>query len=290
MKVTSVPYPIRAGIRFLITPFRTPISWLIQHEMLPEWTANYLPHRWAMLPYTLYGNNWKSKYFSSPIDAIGAGIFLRGLHRWESETVPVLVEYLRKSTCFVDVGANCGIYTVIGCAVNPKIKVIALEPVPQIFEALQRNVRENHLENHVTAMQVAVSNVEGVVPFHQSDEPTMGSLNANGYRGYGGTIIEVKTIVLDSLGVKPDLIKIDVEGFEDVVLEGASKILAQDRPYIILEANPDGPHQRVTEILAGHGYEFFHLRPEGLRKAAEIQPDAKELCRNWLCVHPVRPK
>jgi FkbM family methyltransferase len=90
-------------------------------------------------------------------------------------------------------------------------------------------------------LQAAASKEEGSLPFHESDEPTMGSLNVAGYGGYSGKLIQVRVVTLDSLNFKADLIKIDVEGFEDVVLEGAEELLSAGRPRIILEANTDGP-------------------------------------------------
>ncbi len=97
-------------------------------------------------------------------------------------------------------------------------------------------------------------------------------------------MIQVRVVTLDSLNIKPDLIKIDVEGFEDVVLEGAAEVLSTCRPRIILEANPDGPYKRVTEILRRHGYGFQHLTPSGPLAASAIQPkEGAHIC-NWLCL------
>ncbi|HSR09271.1 MAG TPA: FkbM family methyltransferase [Bryobacteraceae bacterium] len=252
--------------------------------LTPRSARKFIPHRWTIEPFTLYGNGWSCKYQAGARDAIGHHIFLRGLRNWEAETVPVFRELVKTSRCFLDVGANFGIYTLVGCFTNANLQVIAMEPVPAISAVLRENVRCNHLEGRVTVMQAAASKEEGSVPFHESDEPTMGSLNVKGYRGFSGKLIQVRTLRLDSLNVKPDLIKIDVEGFEDVVLEGAEELLATGRPRIIPEANPDGPYERVTEILRRHGYGFQHLTPSGPRAAEVIQPNAGEHFCNWLCL------
>jgi len=284
LKVESVPNPIRAGLRFLMTPLRTPISWLGQHGLLPPVTRSVIPYRWATEPFIVYGDRWSCKYQSGPRDAIGHFLFFNGLRKWESETIPLFTDLVRASRCFLDVGANFGIYTLVGCSVNPSLQVTALEPVPAINAALLENVRRNGFESRVTVIQAAASKEEGLVPFHESDEPTMGSLNVEGYGGHSGKLIQVRTLTLDSLNVKPDLIKIDVEGFEDVVLEGAEELLVACRPRIILEANPDGPYERVTHILRRHDYLFQHLTPSGPRPAAFIQPSPGEDFRNWLCL------
>jgi FkbM family methyltransferase len=254
--------------------------------MLPLGARKFVPYRWATEPFTLYGDGWSCKYQSGPRDAIGHVLFLDGLRHWERETTGVFCDLLKTSRCFLDVGANFGIYTLIGCSINPSLQVIALEPVPAISAALRENVQCNGFENRVTVMQAAASKEEGWLPFHESDEPTMGSLNVEGYQGFSGKVIQVRVVTLDSLNVKPDLIKIDVEGFEDVVLEGAEQLLAICRPRIILEANPDGSYKRVTQILRRHGYGFQHLTPSGPRAAEVIQPNAGEHFCNWLCLPP----
>ena len=254
--------------------------------MLPRGARKFIPYRWATEPFTLYGDDWSCKYQSGPRDAIGHLLFLDGLRNWERETTPVFRNLLKTSRCFLDVGANFGVYTLIGCSLNPDLQVVAVEPVPAISAALRENVRCNGFENRVTVLQAAASKEEGSLPFHESDEPTMGSLNVAGYGGYSGKLIQVRVVTLDSLNSKADLIKIDVEGFEDVVLEGAEELLSAGRPRIILEANLDGPYERVTQILRRHGYRFQHLTPSGPRPAEVIQPNPGEHFCNWLCLPP----
>ncbi len=88
MRAESVPVPIRRSLRFLMTPLRTPISWLGQHGMLPPGARKFIPYRWATQPFTLYGDGWSCKYQSGPRDAIGDFLFLDGLRNWERETTP----------------------------------------------------------------------------------------------------------------------------------------------------------------------------------------------------------
>ena len=124
------------------------------------------------------------------------------------------------------------------------------------------------------------------MPFHQADESTMGSLEVNGYSGQPGTVIQVKCRTLDSivqeLKLEPDFLKIDVEGFEHLVLSGASFVLGKFRPRIVLEANPGDPAGAITEILAKYGYEFQNITDTGLERRSEIIP--VDAYRNWLCV------
>jgi hypothetical protein len=88
--------------------------------------------------------------------------------------------------------------------------------------------------------------------------------------------------IVEELDIEPDFLKIDVEGFEDAVLAGASRVLSQFRPRIVLEANPGDPSDRMTKILSTHGYEFWLITDSGLERRSEIVP--VEAYRNWLCV------
>ena len=163
---------------------------------------------------------------------------------------------------------------------------MAVEPVPKICEALTRNVKVNHFDNRVKILNIALGESNGVVSFHEAEDSTMGSLAVDGYQGQRGRLIEVQCRILDSvveeLKIEPDFMKIDVEGFEHIVLSGATAMLNKYHPRIVLEANPGDRADLVTEILSRHGYSFHNITDGGLEKRSEIQP--REDFRNWLCV------
>jgi FkbM family methyltransferase len=196
-----------------------------------------------------------------------------------------MLHLLGKSHCFVDVGANCGIYSLLGAIVNPRLRVFAIEPAPQTYAALQRNIDVNRMGYRIVAVNCALGDHNAMVPFHCAADATMSSLSIDGYRGQPGTIIQVPCRTLDSLVdehcLKPDLLKIDVEGFEHAVLLGARKALEAFRPRIVLEANPGDDNERVAGILRDYGYTFYHITPRGLEAHAEMF--GVEEYRNWLC-------
>jgi FkbM family methyltransferase len=217
---------------------------------------------------------------------VGHQIFWSGLRKWERETSPVILDNIRRSRCFIDVGANCGIYTVLGCSINLNVRVVAVEPVPKVCQALANNVAHNNLDSRVTILNVALGDTNGTASFHEAEDATMGSLAVDGYRGQRGRVIQVKCRTLDSiveeLNIEPDFLKIDVEGFEHLVLRGASRVLSKFRPRIVLEANPGDPAAAITHILSEHGYGFQNITDGGLERRSEIVP--VEAYRNWLCV------
>ena len=274
------------GLPLLLHPFRGLITWACQRGLLSSGVRRFLPWRWALEPFTVFGTGWQCRWFPTEFDAIGQILFWSGLREWEKETSPVILDNIRRSRCFIDVGANCGIYTVLGCTINPNVRVVAVEPVPKVCAALARNVTQNHLDSRVTILNVAFGDTNGTVCFHEAEDSTMGSLAVDGYHGQAGKVIQVKCRTLDSiveeLNLEPDFVKIDVEGFEHIVLRGASRTLSKFHPRIVLEANLGDPGTAMSEILSKYGYEFHNITASGLEKRSEIIP--AETCHNWLCV------
>lgn len=131
---------------------------------------------------------------------------------------------------FFDVGANRGEATAIALGAG-YTRVVALEPAPVVFEMLRGNFGA---DERVVCLDLAVSDTDGdVVRFYEAEEDGLSTLNPNWLmaedsRYYGKPFrqIEAKTITMDSLIAEhglPELVKIDVEGAEDWVLEGLTK-------------------------------------------------------------------
>jgi FkbM family methyltransferase len=268
-------------------PARLPVTWAIQHGYVPSGVRYYLPWRWAIEPFPIYGpDSLTVRWTPIESDEVGKHLFWHGLRDWEQETVPVVVEELRRAELFLDIGANSGIYTVLGGLLNPRLRTVAFEPVQQTFAALRNNVRNNGLVSRVTALNLALGETLGEVPFHVAEDSTMSSMATEGYQGQRGQVISVECRTLDSvvdeLGLKPDFMKIDVEGFEHAVLEGAHRTLQRFRPRIVLEANPGDDVERTWAILSEHGYRFENLTSQGPVVRPELAPVAE--FRNWRCV------
>lgn len=227
-------------------------------------------------------------YRSTVGDAIGRALHWRGLSDWEAETIRIMVPLFREGGTFVDIGANTGPYTLLACAINPHISVVSFEPVPRIRDALSENVSLNGWSARVEIRPEAVGDQVGTSMFHipHASVPTSASLNPEGFRGIPGELVEVPLTTIDTVttGRTVDIVKIDVEGFEDGVLRGMTRILTKDRPAIVVECNPGGPHAEVERVLARHGYSFFHLSRHRAYSAAHIDPERHIESRNVLCV------
>lgn len=230
-------------------------------------------------------------YRSTNRDFIGRELYWYGWNGFEPETTGVFLALARGSRRVVDVGANTGYYALIAGIANDASRILAVEPVPRVCDLLRANVELNGLGDRCEIVTAAVSSVPGVVSLHvpHDDVPTSASLHAGGFRGHEGALIEVPGRTLDDLcegGDPVDLVKIDVEGFEDAALEGAQTVLQRFQPALVIECNADGPYQRVQELLAPHGYTFFQLTDEGPRRVERIRPDESERFRNYLCLPP----
>ncbi len=229
------------------------------------------------------------QYLATARDFIGRDLYWFGWKGFEPETTRLFLHLARAARVVVDVGANTGIYTLMAGRTNPRCRIMAVEPVDRVRTLLEMNIALNGLESRCTVVAGAVSRTAGTVRFHVPDVPvpSSASLHVAGFRGCAGDLVEVPAHTLDDLCAqfeKVDLLKIDVEGFEDEVLEGASRLLAQSRPFIIVECNPDGPHGSVQALLEPHGYRFFRITDQECIAMKTIAPDPTERFRNVLCL------
>ncbi len=171
-----------------------------------------------------------------------------------------------------DVGANVGVMTLFFArAVGFGGHVVAFEPHPYSFKRLTRNVRVNRLHN-VTLVNVGVGNKAEILTIFQPSRHLSGA-TLNGERAARlneGELIryEVQVDTMDNLISTlnlpvPQLIKIDVEGFEEQVLRGGSQTISRRRPELFIEIHPlaDGTPTTgaMVSLLAPMGYRFYHV-------------------------------
>lgn len=141
-----------------------------------------------------------------------------------------------------DIGANVGAFACALATLAPDGRVIAVEPSPATAAALRRTVALNGLVERITVQETAVGAMPGRARFHAEAGHTAGShlLHADTMAPERLTPVEVAVTTLDALAAgleRLDLIKIDVEGFESEVLDGAAATLARCRPVVLAEFN-----------------------------------------------------
>lgn len=189
-----------------------------------------------------------------------------------------LNDYLQPGDVMVDVGANIG-ETVLTAAirVGRSGRVIGIEPHPRTFRFLQDNVRLNGVAN-VELVNRAVGAASGVVRFSDDRRDDMNRVGAGD--------IQVPVEPLDALvpaGAAIALIKVDVEGYERFVFEGAPQVLTHTA-CVFFEVS--GPHfaafgyrtRDVLDILLASGFRLFRIAgPRALRAIGrDFDPAALE--------------
>ena len=148
---------------------------------------------------------------------------------------------------FVDVGAHVGKYTVQVAKHHPESMVIALEPNPENFRALEKNVKENRLSN-VKLYNLAAWNRKCILKLYTGDKGGHHSVKREFGRGYD--IVQATTlddIVRDAGVERVDVVKVDVEGAEAEVVEGALEIIRRHHPKLVIEIF-DSP-EKILKLL-----------------------------------------
>lgn len=195
---------------------------------------------------------------------------------FEEAEMQFLKKFLKMDDVVFDIGANVGLFTLI-CSeyVGNSGSVHAFEPSPQTFNWLEQNVKSNKL-NNVILNQLAVSDKDGTISFHISEEgyDAFNSI-VKPSKGLNYITETVNCLTLDSyvekhnLQGKIQIIKIDVEGFEISLLSGASKTLsAENAPDLVVEFTESNAENagftcaQLYAIIIGFGYELFHYNAE----------------------------
>lgn len=186
---------------------------------------------------------------------IGASLETYG--EWCEQEIALLSRFVERGMTVCDVGAHIGTHTLFfSRAVGPAGRVHAFEPQPFVFHFLAGNVALNSLQN-VRCRPVAAGAAAGTA--------VMPDVSYAGSRNFGAIALEqagagerVPVAAIDDLALGPvHLMKIDVEGMEKDVLDGAARTIAACRPVLYVENNRKAQSGPLIETLAGHGYEMY---------------------------------
>lgn len=146
--------------------------------------------------------------------------------------------YLRKNYVMIDVGANIGITSLIAGDYLSEGRMICIDASPRNCAALEKCLNSNGFENAII-VPVAVGSALGELQFNEAG--AYGHvLTESVALGRSGITVNVKTIdqIVSELGLdRIDFIKIDVEGFERDVIQGASEVIKKWNPLFYIEFN-----------------------------------------------------
>jgi len=215
---------------------------------------------------------WSHRVWMRSEGGIARGLYFRLNPRFERDFLqrgPVPIEKvwmdnLLPGTVFYDVGSHIGVFAISAARIiGPQGAVYAFEPDPKNVRLIKENARRNSLALEI--IPGAVWKCSGRFPFwlaSDSDPSRMGGhLGGNELN----SLISVNTFSLDDFSREhrpPSFIKIDVEGAEAEVLEGARNTIITHRPNLLIEIHNDKALCRVSTLLQEYGYDFRRVVPE----------------------------
>lgn len=199
--------------------------------------------------------------------------YVFGTH--EPSVVQGLEELVQPGWTAIDVGANIGYFTLLMAKrVGPQGKVIAFEPLAENFNILQENIKLNRHPNVVAENCALMSSSERV----ELRSATPGAITwVASVRVKQDSAVESESVEAISLDeyvekkgiAKVDFLKIDVEGAEESVLDGATKVLERDKPVLLIELHEldrfKDQHPAILKLRARN----YQVRTLGLRQWQE---------------------
>jgi FkbM family methyltransferase len=215
------------------------------------------------------------------------GYWWHGARR-EMATMALFAELIRTGDVVLDVGSHIGyIALYFARLVGPQGRVFAFEPGPNNLPYIRRNVGSSA---NVTIVEKALSTRSGTEPLYVESLTGQNNSMLRNFEGLRANervalkadvhevVVEVTTLddFARSRDVRPAFVKIDVEGFESEVLEGARETLAATLPRLMVEVQRH--HDRVFALLSELGYAMF--REDRVRID---RPDGMHL--NTFCLH-----
>jgi len=180
---------------------------------------------------------------------------------WEPKVIRAVNDTIKPGMTVIDIGAHIGYYSLLFAkCVGPSGRVFAFEPLPGNFALLQKNVGLNNLQNVDTLNQAVFSRTQEITIAAPDDQPNPGSGSMHTEAGHKHYRVEAISMddFCEKLALRPDILKMDVEGAEYDVLMGAKETISRYRPNLFIElhhfdgniaANP------VPELLASWGYQ-----------------------------------
>ena len=203
----------------------------------------------------------------SPSPVTGLAPFYSSSERYVQQAI---THHLQPGMVGIDVGANWGIHTLLMARrVGAGGHVWAFEPFPPVFRELQAAVELNRF-NQVRCWQVALGNENGTLRFHVGENSCIGHLvtaapqeNELAHAG-NGQDLAVQACRLDDFPElshlhRLDLIKLDVEGAESLVLEGARQTICRFRPVMVIELHNPQQDVAVAKFCQECEYEIKRL-------------------------------
>lgn len=187
--------------------------------------------------------------------SIENGLYWEGLFAHEPGTMGLWVDHAARADVVLDIGANSGVFALAAAAVGAK-SVHAFEPVPRVYEILAENFDLNANGNLVGwSSAVGAENGSATIFDPGGDAPTSASLSSEFALQHLGqtTGAQVDVVSIDQFCAEHvvgnvDLIKLDVEGYEESALRGMRETVSRCTPVILMEVLP-GQDRKLRDAV-----------------------------------------
>lgn len=189
------------------------------------------------------------------------GRALASYGEWAQAEIDLLECFLDEGDCVLDVGAHVGTHSLAFCRfVGDSGQVLALEPQPVLFRILQENIQTNGQEN-VTTRNAAAGAEQGQMALPKLDytaQANFGAVRFAPIAAEDAASDSVELITLDSLDLPScQLIKVDAEGMELAVLDGAVQTIERCRPFLFIECSEFETSKATFLKLQDLDYDVF---------------------------------
>lgn len=230
-----------------------------------------------MMTASAFGKRVRIDFPKGGGDHIRKQMFKRGWY--ERDMLLDMYKFVRSGGLALDVGAYCGTHT-LWLARICGMRVYAFEPAPEAFHVLKDNVLRNMLQRQVKLVEAGVGARAGAGRCLPSEDPTNTGAARFAYDAEG----TVPVVTIDQYNLSDvAIMKIDVEGAEMAVLEGAVNTIARCRPRLYVETDEPA---RVLAFLAPYEYQqvsvfnatptyCFAPMPQEVRLSATIMAHPK---------------
>jgi FkbM family methyltransferase len=166
--------------------------------------------------------------------------------------------FLKPGCVFFDVGANVGLHSYYVSRKFKNSQVYAFEPLPSNAAYIRSSIKLNRISN-ITLYEEAIADKKGIAFFDQSINNHQGRISSQ------ESAMQVKLTSLDDFinetGIKPDLLKIDVEGTEDMVMEGFRENITKVQPVMIIEVHTKQQSDKMLAYFRPLNYKLLRIVP-----------------------------
>jgi len=242
---------------------------------------------------------WGVEIKIRPNEVIGRSIWKMGLY--DLVVTEVLWRLIDQGETAIDIGANIGYMTsIMAKRVGETGKVYCIEPQPEIYKELSENISSWQASmgwHQIKAQKIALSNKSGegllkvpidfiqnrgIATLISSEECFSVQDNSNSSQTHTVTLLTLDEMLIndEQIGV----IKIDVEGHEFAVLQGAARAINKQQIRDILFEHHGSYPSTVTQLLEEHGYTVFRICKGFWRPVLELPTTNESVCS--LCWEP----